>query len=409
MAAATPFTRQAADRLGPTSPGVMGGTGEGTGGGGNRYKVVAVPQGLTSEEAYLAALAWGGRLAILDTPADVDFVFKLADDPKYWRNTPKNCEVVAGAKIGEEKAFARAAHNGEIYDVPSSIGDSHGVVYDYLTENINNVKIVSAGSIGPRVGQHPEITGSGFAGTKSRPNEENRTNEPWFAVNIGEGYAFYGTEPNSRQPNFGTSTPNTYSFVVEFVSVPLRANDVSIGQGRLGSHTYEVISTPDGINWFDAQNQARTRGGYLAIIRSVEENNFVFKLLQSCPTAWKRKSTLIPPQMQQTVNYTAGPWLGGFKADDGHSMPWIWRWFHNVTGPDETGVSQDRMTYANWDWDNHLDASVKSGKSLERHDFYGLLYVSAGHTPQPTWGAAWPEYLNDSYVVEYDDPPGSGP
>jgi hypothetical protein len=54
------------------------------GGNGHFYEVVAVPEGISFVDAQLAAEKKGGHLATILSKEENEFVFKLADDEKYW-------------------------------------------------------------------------------------------------------------------------------------------------------------------------------------------------------------------------------------------------------------------------------------------------------------------------------------
>ncbi|MES2924493.1 MAG: C-type lectin domain-containing protein [Verrucomicrobiota bacterium] len=71
------------------------------------------------------------------------------------------------------------------------------------------------------------------------------------------------------------------------------------------SHAYEVIHVPEGITWPNAEAQAIARGGHLASISSLAENNFVHGLIKDRPELWTAPDH---------VNNIIGPWLGGFQT-----------------------------------------------------------------------------------------------
>jgi len=57
----------------------------GTGGNGHFYEAVCVPEGITWDDAQKYALLHNGYLATIASAAENLYVFKLIDDPKYWR------------------------------------------------------------------------------------------------------------------------------------------------------------------------------------------------------------------------------------------------------------------------------------------------------------------------------------
>ena len=55
-----------------------------SGGNNHFYEVVAVPTGITWDDANAAAIAAGGHLATITSQEENDFVFNLINDPQYW-------------------------------------------------------------------------------------------------------------------------------------------------------------------------------------------------------------------------------------------------------------------------------------------------------------------------------------
>jgi hypothetical protein len=358
------MTRQAADKAGLDTPGIIGGSASsgptGGGGGTNPYKVVAVPEGISWQDAEVAALAWGGRLAVLNTEKEEQFVFKLADDPQYWRDTDNG---TLGPWLGGDFHFQPR------YD-PDFGPPVPGV----------DEKILPA--------YHKNTWGILFKGPKLG-QRESATSE-----------TVYDEIANA--------------FVVKFGSPVLRA-DVSIGKGHLGAHTFEVFAVPPnspGINWLDAEEQARARGGYLAIIRTSEENNFVYNLTMQKPGAWRYiTSTDYYHKPVRKLTYDLGPWIGGFRLFDqvqqnytSDPMPERWRWFHFEASSLANGLSDDPIlhlnlnAYANWIGDH-------SSGNHDEHPVVALHYVKLHTESVATWGMMHVHLFNPSYVVEYDDPP----
>ena len=104
-----------------------------------------------------------------------------------------------------------------------------------------------------------------------------------------------------------------HSFVI-FNSIRLSANWVNRGYS-----CYYVIDTPT-LKWSEARTTCQKRGGDLAIIRSEDENNFIFALLKN----------------KKTVKIE-GAWLGL------HRKPWPQNLFYWI---DDTPLTVDH--YSAW-------------------------------------------------------------
>ncbi len=80
------------------------------------------------------------------------------------------------------------------------------------------------------------------------------------------------------------------------------------------THWFEAIEMSAGVDWSMAQDSAFAMGGYLATITSVEENDFVFSLIDSA-IYWR-----------DTSGFAIGPWIGGVQADGAIEPGGDWRW-----------------------------------------------------------------------------------
>ena len=92
-------------------------------------------------------------------------------------------------------------------------------------------------------------------------------------------------------------------------------------------HSYQVITSEEllsgprrSMSWTQANVDAQARGGYLATLKSVRENEFVFSLVDS-PEYWFAKSPSIGARF--------GPWLGGWQPAPSSDPTVGWEW---VTG-----------------------------------------------------------------------------
>lgn len=55
------------------------------GGNGHFFQAVSAPEGINWDNAEAWAVARGGHLATIHSAAENDFVFKLVDDPRFWK------------------------------------------------------------------------------------------------------------------------------------------------------------------------------------------------------------------------------------------------------------------------------------------------------------------------------------
>ncbi len=108
----------------------------------------------------------------------------------------------------------------------------------------------------------------------------------------------------------------TVSFFLLAMLAPIPAAAQAVqwtsGPGANG-HWYEVVATPAGIRWTDANAAAASilPGGHLATIGSLEENDFVFSLVDDAQYWY-----------EDSFGTKLGPWLGG--TDGGVEGQWEW-------------------------------------------------------------------------------------
>lgn len=136
-------------------------------------------------------------------------------------------------------------------------------------------------------------------------------------------------------------------------------------------HTYELFSFQGGINWADAQAAAVARGGYLATITSLAENEFIYNSLAigSNNGVWHI----------DIFNSQIGPWLGGFQPAGSPEPAGGWQW---VTG--------ENFAFTNWS----SDEPNNSGGTENRLHFFG----NPGRTSR--WNDVIDTVLIEGYVVE---------
>lgn len=134
-------------------------------------------------------------------------------------------------------------------------------------------------------------------------------------------------------------------------------------------HYYKAVAVTNGIAWMHANKLARKQRGYLATITSVQENEFVFKLVKS-------------PEFF-TDGY--GPLLGGFQPDGSVEPNIGWCW---VTG--------EAWTYANW---RSGSGEPNNSKLTDPRGEDGLMFYSGGaKIPSPAWADIG---RNDSHTGGY--------
>ena len=135
------------------------------------------------------------------------------------------------------------------------------------------------------------------------------------------------------------------------------------------NHFYEVINAEKEISWTEASAEALAKGGYLATVVSIPENDFIFNLIDNLDY-WNRDA-----------ERNFGPWLGGVFAND----HWTW-------------VSNEEFVYSNW-YVN--EPNNENGKEAYVHYFSGIteeFETSRFWNDQPDLKPGGPV----AYVVEYD-------
>jgi MBG domain (YGX type)/Lectin C-type domain len=158
-----------------------------------------------------------------------------------------------------------------------------------------------------------------------------------------------------------------------------RSFKVSRSQWQLNAggngHFYEVVRTPGGITWSNAQAAAENKGGYLATITSSNENEFVYNMIANNTNLWV-----------YDAGESLGSWLGGMKLP-GPTNPTNWAW---ITG--------EPFVYNNWD----PAQPNNDGGSQDHIQFFSMttkftnLWNDLGNTEAG---------LVSSYIVEYERDP----
>jgi hypothetical protein len=112
-------------------------------------------------------------------------------------------------------------------------------------------------------------------------------------------------------------------FAASCLCAPIQA---AVTQWRVedggNGHYYDIIVTPPQY-WDDMRTQAAALGGYLASIRSAEEN------------AWIWNTFSVGTTEAYWVNFYGGPLFGGFRLN--YQNPWTW-------------ISGEPWEYSNFGW-----------------------------------------------------------
>ena len=138
-------------------------------------------------------------------------------------------------------------------------------------------------------------------------------------------------------------------------------------------HCYKAVAVTNGIAWTQAEKLARAEGGYLACITSKEENDFVFKLINS-PSFFTKGNK---------PSESSGPALGGWQLDRSTEPDGGWCW-----------VSGEPWNYTNW---GPGEPNNWSGNE-DRLQFYGW----SPSTPAATWNDRNRNTPMGGYVIERD-------
>ena len=139
---------------------------------------------------------------------------------------------------------------------------------------------------------------------------------------------------------------------------------------RDNRHAYHLVVRSSKISWESARDEAIVLGGYLAVLTSSAENEFVFRaLVVERPDAF-------------TGDF--GPWLGGKQDPQASVSNSGWRW---VTG--------EPWAYTAWAPNEPNDFSPGEDS---------LFFYSPGGATnrQPLWNDGLPTLATSSYIVEFE-------
>jgi len=160
-------------------------------------------------------------------------------------------------------------------------------------------------------------------------------------------------------------------------SVKVVSNPISpVVKWSGNGHYYEAVLVPSGINWNNADAQAKAKGGHLVTITSADENAFVYSLVSADDRYWNAESW----------GTGLGPWIGIYR-EGGHGDKWLW-----VTG--------EPVTYQNWA-PSEPNSWQESVAALTGHTLQGMFLKG------PTWDDIDATHVLKSYVIEWDsnEPP----
>lgn len=148
-------------------------------------------------------------------------------------------------------------------------------------------------------------------------------------------------------------------------------------------HYYEAISVPGGISWTEADRIASAKGGYLVTITSVQENQFVFQLINE----------------DQYWFGTSGPWIGARQPTESQEPDGGWIW---VNGEGLLGAG-----FTAWSTGEPNNALVYD----QVGEMYAQFSVPLGQGRAGTWNDTvnYPVWMghpvNIGFVVEYSSVP----
>ncbi|WP_372573062.1 lectin-like protein [Ruegeria jejuensis] len=138
-----------------------------------------------------------------------------------------------------------------------------------------------------------------------------------------------------------------------------------------GGHDYSIVRA-EGINWAEADAEARAMGGSLVSITSQAQNDFIAELIQQEESLW---------QEWKPGHYT-GPWIGLLHQPDTDSPEKGWIW-----------VNGAHLGYSNWY--EHQPDNRDGNESVARFHHWG-------GDSKPQWGDASGLEQANGYIVEFE-------
>jgi choice-of-anchor C domain-containing protein len=149
-------------------------------------------------------------------------------------------------------------------------------------------------------------------------------------------------------------------------------NQWTIAQGGNG-HWYQTVRVLGGIDWYEAQAVAVSRGGHLATIHSDAENSFCYDLINDDPDLWYIDGW----------GSGIGPWIGGYELGEG---TWLW-----ITG--------EPWTFSRW--------ASGEPNNLGGSEAFTHFFSNLGTLMNSTWNDIGAYIQIHGYIVEWS--PAAGP
>jgi hypothetical protein len=137
----------------------------------------------------------------------------------------------------------------------------------------------------------------------------------------------------------------------------------SVSEGG-NDHYYEAVLSPSPIDWQTARDDAISKGGDLVSITSLEENSFVFGLIDS-PEFW----ALAGP-------HNFGPWIGGYQVDNNAEPSGNWAW-----------TDGDAWSFTSW-----ASGQPDNAGGLENHAHYFV--------PANARSSTWNDWVGTGVLIK---------
>jgi alpha-tubulin suppressor-like RCC1 family protein len=342
--------------------------------------IVTQPQGrmvFPGAQVTLSAAATGAQ------PISYQWLFNgtnLTDGPHY-----------AGSSTGSVAiSSVLPADSGNYYlIVTNSFGSATSAVATLTVLFPPNIVIQPANPAAP-IGSNITLTATG---TGADPMSYQWSKD---GTNLTDGGNISGATTSALAlANLQFGDAGTYSVVVTNIygsvtnSTTLRVTvpagtwvkwDAGLGGN---GHWYKGVVNATGLNWMQADQAAHSDGGYLAVITSAEENNFVFNVVND------------PQFFSGSGGNGSGPALGGVRTNftSPASADWTWEtgepWSYTAWGPGQPdSLSETRLEFwsgiqgspsPNWNNLTPLDSNL-GGYVIEREDFPSILFQPTNAT-----------------------------
>ncbi|MEY4116952.1 MAG: hypothetical protein RLZZ116_280 [Planctomycetota bacterium] len=274
------------------------------GGNGHWYQVVSATGPITWSVAKLAAEAKGAHLVTLTSAAEEARVWAIASAPAAW-------VVIPFVSIGPWLGGLQASNASSPADGWSWVTGEPWRYSAWLPGEPNE----GCGSLSEdrlhyiALGSTPSRTWNDFAGEAACPNYvlPHSYVVEWDADCNNDGIVDYGQI--SAGDLVDTNSNNIPDCCEQGFDCQYQAVQWRTDEGGNG-HWYQAVRPGATVTWLDARALAHSRGGQLASVTSLSEDDFVWQLASN-PKNW---------------DGSPGPWLGGRQLP-GSSEPgggWTW-------------------------------------------------------------------------------------